>query len=651
MCGIAGILSTGGAAPRAEELAAMIGELAHRGPDGTGFYRDAQCGLAHSRLSIIDLAGGRQPIHNEDQSVWVSFNGEIFNYLELRRELEAAGHRFYTQSDTEVLVHAYEEHGDRFLERLNGQFAIALWDRRQRRLVLARDRAGIRPLFYATSGGRLAFASEVKALFALRGVARRLDVNALGELFAYWAVLPPRTVFAGIQTVAPGHYLVAERGSMRVVRYWDWQFPEEGAHDTRPVEECAEELRSLLVDAVRLQLRADVPVGAYLSGGLDSSVVTTLIKNFTDTPLRTFSLTFADREFDESEHQRELVAYLGTRHSAVHCTAEALSGAFRRAVWHTESPILRTAPVPLMLLSERVRAEGYKVVLTGEGADEVFAGYDLFKEAKIRRFWARAPGSKLRPRALERLYPYLKDQRNSPAAGGAFTQLFFGAGMEHVAEPYFAHMPRWTTTRRIWQFFSPDVRRLYGAWDPYRAYRNWLPCDTRRWSPLARDQYAEAHTLLSGYLLSSQGDRMAMANSVEGRFPYLDHRVIEFANRLPPRYKLRALTEKYVLKQAVKGLLPESIRRRVKQPYRAPDSQSFFRGGRPLEEVAELLSPQRLRDAGYFEPQSVAKLLAKCRDRRAAGFGDNMAFVGILSTMLVDELFIHRKTPCEAAFA
>ena len=651
MCGIAGILSTGGAAPQADELAAMIGKLAHRGPDGTGYYRDAECGLGHSRLSIIDIAGGRQPIHNEDETVWVSFNGEIFNYVELRRELEAAGHRFYTQSDTEVLVHVYEQHGDRFLEHLNGQFAIALWDRRERRLLLARDRTGIRPLFYSNRSGRLTFASEVKALFALQGVPRRLDTNALGELFSYWSVVPPRSVFAGIQTLPPGHYLVAERGSVRVVRYWDWQFPEDGAHDARPVEECAEELRSLLVDAVRLQLRADVPVGAYLSGGLDSSVVTTLIKNFTETPLRTFSLTFADREFDESEHQRELVAYLGTRHTPVHCTAEALSNAFRRAIWHTESPILRTAPVPLMLLSRQVRAEGYKVVLTGEGADEVFAGYDLFKEAKIRRFWARQPGSKLRPRLLERLYPYLKDQNNSPAGAGAFTQMFFGAGMEQVDEPYFAHMPRWTTTRRAWQFFSADVKRELGGWDPYRAYKDWLACATERWSPLARDQYTEAHTLLSGYLLCAQGDRMAMANSVEGRFPYLDHRVIEFANRLPPRYKLRALTEKYVLKQAVKGLLPESIRRRVKQPYRAPDSQSFFRAGQPVDDVAELLSTERLRDAGYFDPQAVAKLVAKCRDGRAAGFGDNMAFVGILSTMLLDDLFVRRRTPCQAALA
>jgi len=646
MCGIAGILNIAGAPPRQPELAAMIEAVGHRGPDGTGFRCDGEVGLAHARLSIIDLEGGGQPIHNEDRSVWVSFNGEIFNYLELRRELEQAGHRFYTRSDTEVIVHAYEEHGERFLERLNGQFAIALWDARRRRLVLARDRTGIRPLFYTTAAGRLLFASEIKALFRRPEVARRLDLRSLGQILTFWSALPPDTAFEGIKTLPPGHYMVVEAGASRIVRYWDWAFPEEPDPDARSAEACAEELRALLVDAVRLQLRADVPVGAYLSGGLDSSVITTLIKNFTDTPLRTFSITFEDPELDESAHQRELARYLGTRHTALHCTAEDVGAAFRRTIWHTEAPIVRTAPAPLMLLSERVRAEGYKVVLTGEGADEVFAGYDLFKEAKIRRFWARAPHSRLRPRALERLYPYLK---RSPAAGRAFTQRFFGEGLEHLDQPYFAHIPRWTTTRRAWQFFSPEVKAALGAWDPYRAFTDWLPCAAGRWTGLARDQYAEAHTLLSGYLLSSQGDRMAMANSVEGRFPFLDHRVIEFANRLPPRYKLRGLTEKYILKKAVQGLLPETIRRRVKQPYRAPDSQSFFRRGRAEGYVAELLDAARLRQAGYFDPQAVEKLLAKCRGGRAVGFGDNMAFVGILSTMLVDDLFVRRPALALAA--
>jgi len=267
----------------------------------------------------------------------------------------------------------------------------------------------------------------------------------------------------------------------------------------------------------------------------------------------------------------------------------------------------------------------------------VFGGYDLFKEAKIRRFWARYPASRMRPLILERLYPYLK---HSPAAGRAFTQQFFKQGMEHLHKPYFAHIPRWTTTQRIWQFFSTDVTQALKGWDAYRAIESRLPPDIGQWHALGRDQYIEAHTLMSGYLLSSQGDRMAMANSIEGRFPFLDHRLIEFANRLPPRYKIRALTEKYLLKKSVQGLLPENIRLRTKQPYRAPDSKSFFRQGKPADYVRELLNPARLRQAGYFEPQAVEKLIEKCRSGRAIGFSDNMAFVGILSTMLVDALFV-----------
>jgi asparagine synthase (glutamine-hydrolysing) len=637
----------GGAPPGRAELEAMIDALRHRGPDGTGFYRDADVGLAHARLSIIDLEGGEQPIHNEDRSVWVSCNGEIFNYIELRRELEQAGHRFYTRSDCEVIVHAYEEHGEDFLRCLNGQFAIALWDRRRRRLVLARDRTGIRPLFYTkAAAGRLLFASEVKALLACRDVPRRLDERALAQIFTYWSVLPPDTVFAGIRTLPPGHYLLAEAGESHLVRYWDWTFPEADEPDARSAEACAEELRALLVDAVRLQLRADVPVGAYLSGGLDSSLVAALVKHASGTPPRTFSLTFEDPEFDESAFQRQAARHLGTRNTSLHCTSAEVGAAFRRAIWHAETPIVRTAPAPLLLLSQRVRAEGCKVVLTGEGADEVFAGYDLFKEAKIRRYWAKAPQSRLRPRALERLYPYL---RTSPAAAPAFTRQFFGAGLDQVDEPTFAHLPRWTTTRRIWRYFSRDVKAMLAGFDPYGAFTDTLPRAAPRWSGLARDQYAEAHTLLSGYLLSSQGDRMAMANSVEGRFPFLDHRVIEFANRLPPRYKLRGLTEKYILKKAALGLLPDAIRRRAKQPYRAPDSQSFFHGGRAQDELAELLDARRLREAGYFDPKAVQQLAAKCRDGRAIGFGDNMAFVGILSTMLVDDLFVRRKALALAA--
>ncbi len=616
----------------------MIKRLHHRGPDDTGFHCDGPIGLAHARLSIIDLAGGNQPIHNEDKTVWVVFNGEIFNYLELRATLEAQGHRFYTHSDTEVIVHLYEQYDIDFVRHLNGQFAIALWDSRRQRLILARDRTGIRPLFYTRASERLLFASEVKALYACPDVVRRLNPVALGEIFTYWSPLAPHSIFGDVRSLPPGHLLVVEEGGSRMVRYWDWSFADKLSE--RSVEDCAEELRALLVDAVRLQLRADVPVGAYLSGGLDSSIITTLIKNYTDTPLRTFSITFEDSEFDESGYQQELVRYLGTQHTSVQCKAEDICAAFPRTIWHTESPIVRTAPTPLMLLSERVRAEGYKVVLTGEGADEVFGGYDLFKEAKIRRFWARNPESKWRPRILERLYPYLK---HSPASSRAFTQRFFKEGMEHEQRPFFAHIPRWTTTQRIWQFFSADFSQALEGWDAYDAIESWLPPEVAQFSPMGRDQYVEAHTLMSGYLLCSQGDRVAMANSIEGRFPFLDHRVIEFANRLPARYKIRGLTEKYILKQAMRGLLPESIRQRSKQPYRAPDSQSFFRDGKPAEYVAELLQPDSVRRAGYFEPQAVTKLMEKCRTGRAIGFADNMAFVGILSTMLVDALFIRES--------
>ena len=637
MCGIAGLFSFGAAAPPDKgELARMIGALHHRGPDGSATFVDGPVGLAHARLSIIDLATGWQPIANEDESLQVVFNGEIFNFVELRAGLERRGHRFRTHSDTEVIVHLYEERGDDFVDELNGQFAIALWDRRRRRLVLARDRTGIRPLFYAHDRGRLAFASEVKALFTLPGVTRRLDAAGLAGTFSYWAPLAPGSIFEGVSSLPPGHRMVVDDAGARTECYWDWTFPEQPSA-VPSEDECAEELRALLIDAVRLQLRADVPVGAYLSGGLDSSIITTIIRNHTDTPLRTFSLTFENPEFDESAHQDELVRHLGTDHSRRLCRAADIGAAFPRAIWHAEAALVRTAPTPMMLLARSVREAGYKVVLTGEGADEVFAGYDLFKEAKVRRFMARAPQSRWRGRILERLYPYLQ---HSPAAGRAFTQRFFSEGLDEIAQPWFAHVPRMTTARRALQFLRPEWHDKAMAWDARAALRATLPESIARWPALGRDQYVEAHTLMSGYLLSSQGDRMAMAASIEARFPFLDHRVIEFANRLPPQYKLRGLAEKHILKKSMAAELPPAITRRSKQPYRAPDSASFFVDGKPLDYVAELLSPKAIDDAGVFDAASVGRLMEKCRSGRAVGFGDNIAFVGVLSTMLLHRQFI-----------
>ena len=636
MCGIAGLWSPAGTAPpRTGEIGAMVRALHHRGPDGQGVRIDGPIGLGHARLSIIDLEGGAQPLANEDDRIWVVFNGEIFNYLELRAQLLRQGHQFRTASDTEVLVHLYEQHGDAFVEHLNGQFAIALWDGREQRLVLARDRVGIRPLFYTQAGGRLAFASEVKALFALPEVPRRFDAHALASTFSYWSALPPASVFEGVQQLAPGHLMVVDAGGRHTRRYWDWQFP--GNAPAASDAELAEELRALLLDAVRLQLRADVPVGAYLSGGLDSSIITTLIARHTDTPLRSFSLTFEDGEFDESAHQREMVAHLDTQHSSMQATRASIAAAFPRMVWHAETPVVRSAPAPMMLLADSVRAGGYKVVLTGEGADEAFGGYDLFKEAALRRFVARSPASRCRPALLGRLYPYLA---HSPAAARALTQSYFGAGLERVHQAGFAHATRLATTRRMFQFFRPEWRERLLGWDPDAALDRLLPEAFARWEPLERDQYVEAHTLMSGYLLAAQGDRMAMAASIEARYPFLDHRVIEFACRLPPRLKLRGLHEKVLLKRAFAAELPRSIGQRSKQPYRAPDSACFFVDGRPLPWVDELLGAPRLDDAGLFDAGAVAKLVEKCRAGRAIGFGDNMAFIGVLSTMLLHRQFL-----------
>jgi asparagine synthase (glutamine-hydrolysing) len=635
MCGLAGLLAlqASAAVPAHGDLQRMIGALAHRGPDGTGFYRAGPVGLAHARLSIIDLATGDQPIANEDESIWVVFNGEIFNYVELRAELLGLGHRFRTASDTETLVHAYEEYGDDFPSRLNGQFAIALWDGRRQRLLLVRDRVGVRPLFYTVRAGQLQFASEVKALRALGKLT--LDPQALAEIFTCWTTLGNRSAFQHVHSLPAGHLLIAQDGQLTLREYWRWCYP--SRLETGDFRTAATVLRERLVQAVRLQLRADVPVGAYLSGGLDSSALVAMIRQFSSARLRTFSVAFDDDEFDESVHQQTMVRYLQTEHTTVRCTRSDIGRAFPLAVRHAESPLLRTAPVPLMLLAQGVRQAGFKVVLTGEGADEVFGGYDLFKEAAVRRFWARQPQSRARPALLQRLYPYLKV---SPVAYESLGRAFYGQRLGEVDDPFYAHRPRWATTRRLWAFFARDLQDALRPETVEAALQGLLPAGVGAWEGLARDQFVEVQTLLMGYLLSSQGDRMAMAHSVEGRVPFLDHHVIEFANSLPARYKLRGLREKAILREAMRGLLPEEIRLRVKQPYRAPDVPSFFSAGEPLDYVAELLSPARLAAAGYFDVDAVTRLLVKCRTGRALGASDNMAFTGILSTMLLHEEFV-----------
>ncbi len=646
MCGIAGSLAlhAGVAPPAREDLEAMVGALRHRGPDEFGLYRDRRAGLGHARLSIIDLATGQQPLCNEDGTKWVVFNGEIFNYVELREELAARGHRFRTRSDTEVIVHAWEEFGPACFERFNGQFAIALWDAAEETLVLARDRLGVRPLYLCEHGGRLWFASEVKAIFAGDpSIPRALDPVGLAETFTFWTAVAPQSVFRGVSELEPGHLRIVSRGGVEDRAFWTPRYPaSRGAGAPGSLDEAVERTRAALEEAVRLRmLRADVPVGSYLSGGLDSSLVAALGRRVKGDRFCTFSIRFADAEYDETPFQRAVVALIGSDHREIVVRRRDIADALPAVVAHAERPLLRTAPAPLFLLSKLVRDAGIKVVLTGEGADEMFAGYDLFKEGRVRRFWGRAPASTLRPRLLERLYPWLA---RTPLSQQAMARAFFGRDLERFADPGFAHRTRWEPAAALQRLFSPEVRREAAGVDPVARLLASLPPDFARWSPLAQDQYLEVRTLLSGYLLSSQGDRMLMAHSVEGRFPFLDAEVVEVANALPDAFKLRGLDEKHVLKRAAAGIVPEAVLRRPKQPYRAPDAQSFTGAGAP-EWVGELLGGRAVADAGVFDPAGVARLWRKCQ---AAGDGaqfsnaDNMAVVGVLSTGLLHDALVRR---------
>ena len=650
MCGIAGMVSFGGAsAPEIDQLARMAGALSHRGPDEFGVYRDRVAGLAHARLSIIDLAGGQQPLSNETGTLWIAFNGEIFNYLELRAELEAAGHRFATRSDTEVIVHAYEQWGAEAFRRFNGQWAVALWDAVRGELVLARDPFGVRPLYVMPHGGRLFFASEVKAIFAADpSLPRALDPDGLDQVFTFWTTVAPRTVFAGVSEVEPGTTRVYSPGRVQTFRSYEPAFPGEGvAGFTGTLDDAVEEVRTGLHRATSLRmLRADVPVGSYLSGGLDSSLIAALGLRAKGSKFSTFSLRFADAEYDETVHQRAMAAHLGSDHHEVLVGREDIARVFPDVIRHAERPVLRTAPAPLFLLSRLVRDTGIKVVLTGEGADEMFAGYDVFREARVRRFWARQPASTRRPRLLERLYPYLE---RSPVTQQAMARQFFGRHLDRASLPGFGHEPRWRSAAALKRLFAPDVRHAAGG-DPAATLLASLPPGFAGWTPLAQDQFLEVHTLLSGYLLSSQGDRMLMANSVEGRFPFLDRDVAALAESLPAAYKLRVLDEKHVLKRAAAGLVPPSILVRKKQPYRAPDALSFA-ADEAREWIADVASPAALAEAGIFNPAAAAALIDKCRTRAAEGqFSntDNMGVVGVLSTQLLHDQFIRRRPAAEA---
>jgi len=637
MCGVVGICSLDGAGiPGEAAIRAMLGMIRHRGPDQFGIYLDERVSMGSARLSIIDLSTGQQPICNEDATLWIVFNGEIFNHPELREELERRGHRWSTSCDTETILHAYEEWGPDCMSRFNGQFAFAIWDTRDRSLFLCRDRLGVRPLFWTRAGGALVFGSEIKAILACPGVAAAADPVALDQIFTFWSTLSPRSFFQGIEDFPPGHYLRLKDGQVTLTPYWTLDFPEAGGESRRSLPECQAELKDLLIDATRVRLRADVPVGAYLSGGLDSSTIAAIIRNYTGNRLDTFSISFQDPAFDESAYQTRMARHLGTDHQVVHATHADIGRVFPQVVWHAETPLMRTSPAPMFLLSGLVREKNYKVVLTGEGADEFLAGYDIFKEAKLRRFWAGRPDSEFRPGLFNRIYPWIAGLSQGQSS---YTSAFFGLGLTETGAPDYSHSIRWRTTARAKRFFSADQnRRILAARvaadsDPYR------PAGFARWDPLHQAQYLEISVFLSQYLLCSQGDRMGMGHSVEGRFPFLDYRVVDFCNRLPPSMKLRNLTEKFLLKEIAREWLPPEITDRPKQPFRAPIHRAFF-NDTPPDYLDELLSAPALLDSGYFNPQAVGGLVAKLRQGLPLAETDDMALAGIISTQLVHRQFL-----------
>ena len=490
MCGICGYVSRSGE-PDPALVLRMMGRLAHRGPDGSGYYRDEQAALGHTRLAIIDAAGGVQPLSNEDGRVWITFNGEIFNYVELAAELKALGHRFKTASDTEVVIHAWEQWGSGCFPRFNGQWAIALWDRDRGELVLSRDPAGILPLYYCHTPRRFLFASEMKAIFADGAVPRSFDPQGLAEVFSFWCAVAPRTPYAGVRELEPGHWAILRRdGSLEKSAYWRASFPPEGEEASQDMAENGRRLREKLIEATRLRfLRSDVPVGAYLSGGIDSSVTAAIIAKYTGAPLRTFSLRFSDAEFDEGPYQEEMARRLGTEHLSVEVSAADIAEAFPKAIWHGEKPILRAAPAPLFLLSRLVRGSGYKVVVTGEGSDEVLAGYDIFREARVRAFLARDPDSEKRARSVELLYPWLL---RAPGKAPSFARAFFGKDLA-LSDPALSHRPRWDSAAAIRLMLDPALKAAVESGRPDEELLARMPAGREKWDPRLPGPMARVH--------------------------------------------------------------------------------------------------------------------------------------------------------------
>ncbi len=633
MCGIAGIARADGRTVGIEQLGRMAAALRHRGPDGYGYYLDGGVGFAHVRLAILDRAGSAQPMVSGDGRVVVTYNGEIYNYRELRRDLAAHGHQFHTRGDTEVLLHAWRAWGESLLPRLEGQFAFALHDTVTGHLLLARDRLGIRPLYFTVSPrGTLVFGSEAKAVFASAELEARVDPAGVDELVTFWTSCAPRTPFLDVAQLPPASLLRWEHGAWSVSR---WYARARASTPAQPLDT----LGTLLRTAVRDRLHADVPVGAFLSGGLDSTIVTALAREASAGPLHTFSVAFDQEALDERRHQEAVAHALGTTHHALAVSADDVAAALPDVVRHVESPLVRTAPVPLYLLAAHARDHGIRVVLSGEGADELFLGYDLFKEVKLRLFCLRHPASQLRPRLLERLYPY---QGHGIERRGPFWRaVFLEAGS--VTDPLFSHQPRMRAAARVRDFYAEDWRQRADAAQVVEELRRALPPGFAAWSPLDRAAWLEEELLLSNLLLSAQGDRVTLAHGVEGRYPFLDRALAEFARGLPDLWRLPGLREKYVLHAWAARALPPALPRRPKQPYRAPGLGSVVASGRSPAWLQDALSPECTREIGIFREEAVNGLSRRAMRGAVVSPREEQALVTIATTHLWHRQFIRAR--------
>ncbi len=624
----------------------MLTQIQYRGPDESGIYIGEGIGLGSVRLSIIDLAQGQQPMSTKEEDLWIVYNGEIFNYIELREDLKRRGYQFRTDSDTEVLLLLYKEYREKCVEMLNGQFVFAIWDPVKKELFMARDRMGIRPLYYFEQGDRLIFGSEIKCLTESGFVETEIDPAALNQVFTFWTIPSPGTLFKGIKELPPGHYMIKKKGVTTLRPYWQLAFHPSGVSGTPgSLDREIEEFESLIMDSIKLRLRSDVQVAAYLSGGIDSSATTYFIKKVEPGVLNTFSIGFEQSEFDETSFQQEVSGWLDTSHSSVTCFTRDIAANFAEVLWHTEIPLLRTGSVPMFLLSNLVHEHGIKVVITGEGADEFLGGYNIFKEALIREFWSRQPDSRLRPLLLQKLYPYLAQFQGRSRN---LTRFFFGYRLSDTGSPVYSHLVRWNNSQHVKEHFSPGFMNGYDT-DPSGIIDPLLPESFGEWDLLSRAQWLESTLFLSGYLLSSQGDRMSMAHSVEGRYPFLDHRVMEFCSRLPWNHKIKGLNEKYLLKRVMKERLPESVVSRPKQAYRAPVATSLLSAEAPGY-LKEMVSTSQIRKYGYFKSDSVEKLVKKLKEGRAVTENDNMAVAGILSTQILTDLFLGKNNSFKRTF-